>query len=108
MTSDKTATANNLLDPASIIPDGVTAYKRTPEFTEQTVPGGLLNAHATKEGVWGRICVIRGELIYNVTDSRRRPRAVLLSPDREGIVEPTILHNVEPKGPVAFFVEFLR
>ena len=33
-------------------PEGLTAYKRTPEFTEQNIPKGLLNNHATKIGTW--------------------------------------------------------
>ena len=108
MNFDPTQATDSLQEPASAIPHGVSAYKRTPEFTEYSIPAGLLNAHATKEGVWGRICVTLGELVYTVTDPRRHPQAVVLSPKRDGIVEPTILHKVGPKGPVSFFVEFLR
>jgi tellurite resistance-related uncharacterized protein len=32
------------------LPEGVTSYKRTPTFTEETIPAGLLNDHQTKEG----------------------------------------------------------
>jgi tellurite resistance-related uncharacterized protein len=91
------------------LPADVRPYKRTPTFTEATVPPGLLCAHATKEGVWGLIHVLEGRLAYRVTD-RRRPRSEqVLTPDGElGVVEPTIEHEVEPLGRVAFFVEFHR
>jgi tellurite resistance-related uncharacterized protein len=84
------------------------SYKRTPEFTHANVPAGLLKAHSTKEGVWGRIRVTRGELVYSVNDPRRFQRDQILSPGIDGIVEPTIIHEVRPNGPVAFTVEFLR
>jgi tellurite methyltransferase len=48
----------------SELPDGFAPYKRTPTFTEATVPRGLLETHSTKEGVWGLIHVVEGELEY--------------------------------------------
>ena len=36
-------------------PDGLVAYRRTPEFDETTTPAGLKSEHATKRGVWARI-----------------------------------------------------
>lgn len=91
------------------LPDGVRPYKRTPTFTEKTIPAGLLNDHQTKEGTWGLIRVEEGELRYIVTDPRRTPAEVILSSGTlPGIVEPTILHRVEPMGAVRFHVEFLR
>lgn len=91
------------------LPDGLHSYKRTPIFTEATIPAGLLGEHATKEGVWGLIRVEAGELRYLVTDAHREETRELLTPLTEpGIVEPTIIHRVEPVGPVRFYVEFLR
>jgi tellurite resistance-related uncharacterized protein len=93
----------------SVLPEGLHSYKRTPSFNETTVPAGLLGEHATKEGVWGLIRVEEGELRYIVTDERREATQRMLSPTTEaGIVEPTIVHRVEPVGPVRFHVEFLR
>ncbi len=85
------------------------SYKRTPNFTENSVPAGLLADHSTKEGVWGLIHVTQGSLRYFITDSRREPEDYVLHPGTEpGVVEPTILHRVEPIGSVEFQVEFLR
>lgn len=91
------------------LPPDVRPYRRTPEFTEGTVPTGLLRAHDTKPGVWGLIHVLDGRLAYRVTDPRRpRSETVLTPSDSPGVVEPTIAHEVEPLGPVRFYVEFHR
>lgn len=91
------------------LPDGLKPYKRTATFTETTVPAGLLGNHSTKSGVWGLIHVEEGALRYVVTDPRRVSSERLLTPEGEpGIVEPAIVHRVEPVGPVRFHVEFLR
>jgi tellurite resistance-related uncharacterized protein len=95
--------------PADRLPAGLEAYRRTPEFSEASVPNGLLQAHSTKAGVWGLIRVLEGQLLYQVTDHGRVPTQRLLAAgDTPGLVEPEILHHVEPKGRVRFFVEFYR
>jgi len=88
------------------IPPGVEAYKRTPEFTSDTVPAGLLSAHRTKAGTWGRIVILEGALEYRILEPELEQH--LLTPELAGVVEPTILHEVEPRGDVRFYVEFLH
>jgi hemoglobin len=91
------------------LPRSVRPYRRTPDFTEQTVPAALLKAHTTKDGVWGLIHVLEGRLAYRIEDPRRPSDASVLVPGAApGVVEPTILHAIEPLGPVRFFVEFHR
>jgi tellurite resistance-related uncharacterized protein len=92
-----------------MLPPGASPYARTAEFTEATVPPGLLRAHTTKAGAWGLIHVLDGRLAYRITDPRRPvAETVLEAGGPPGVVEPTILHEVEPLGPVRFYVEFLR
>jgi tellurite resistance-related uncharacterized protein len=96
-------------DMTTRLPEGLESYKRTPTFTEASVPAGLLKDHSTKDGTWGLIHVEEGSLRYVVTDPRRSGAEGILTPDSApGIVEPTILHYVEPLGVVRFYVEFLR
>lgn len=91
------------------LPEGLRPYTRTATFTEATIPKGLLRAHAIKAGSWGLIHVLEGRLAYRTTDPRRPAIERVLTPAAPpGVVEPTILHEVEPLGPVRFFVEFLR
>ncbi len=63
------------------LPETISAYKKTPVFTAETVPKGLLADHQTKAGTWGLITVLEGELDYTITDASR---------------EPEILHHVLP------------
>lgn len=89
------------------LPETARPYRRTAEFTETSVPAGLLRAHTTKAGTWGLIHVLEGRLAYRVVDPRRPISEAILTPDGPpGVVEPTILHEVEPLGSVRFFVEF--
>jgi tellurite resistance-related uncharacterized protein len=88
------------------IPASAISYKKTPEFTEVTVPPGLLKAHQIKAGTWGKINVTEGQLRYRILEPELEE--VLLSPDVFGVVEPTVLHEVEPDGKVQFHVEFFR
>lgn len=115
--------------------DSLEAYKRTPDFTDATVPQGLLNDHSTKTGSWGLIQVNDGALCYRITD----PRVVAVANnkvasgfernvetgfwervltaqkceiagggDAPGVVVPNMLHCVEPLGYVSFYVQFYR
>lgn len=88
------------------LPKDVIAYKRTPEFTEENVPVGLLNDHNTKEGVWGIIVVTEGELEYTIQEPE--VEVVVLNPNYSGVVEPTIKHHIKPLGTTRFYVEFYR
>jgi len=95
-------------NPANV-PDGLEPYRRTAVFTEANVPAALLRDHDTKAGTWGLIHVLSGRLRYRITDPRRAPAETLLTPETPpGVVEPTIVHHVEPVGAVTFQVEFLR
>ncbi len=96
---------NATSDIAHTLPSDVRAYKRTPVFSDATLPAGLRNDHATKAGVWGRINVLEGQLRYII------PAAgidVMLDPGTPGIITPQQIHRVEPVGDVRFFVEFLK
>ena len=86
------------------LPANVQAYRRTPTFTEDSVPTGLLKAHQTKASTWGKIVVLQGELLYRILEPAVED--VHLSPEKFGVVEPTVLHEVQPIGEVQFYVEF--
>lgn len=88
------------------LPADVVPYKRTPEFTQSTVPAGLLRSHNTKDGVWGKIVVLEGTLLYRILEPE--VEEILLSADRYGVVEPTVKHEVVASAGVRFYVEFHR
>lgn len=88
------------------LPPGCEAYRRTPEFTESTIPAGLLRWHRTAPGVWGLIHVLEGRLRYRVLDPPTE--RVLAASNAPGVIEPAVPHEVAPLGKVRFHVEFHR
>lgn len=84
-------------------PEGLAAYKRTPEFTEVTVPAGLLRSHSTKAGVWAKIHVLSGRLRFtDLVQGGWQDLEVGI----HSLVYPQAEHEVAPLGEVRFFVEF--
>jgi tellurite resistance-related uncharacterized protein len=88
------------------LPSNVVPYKRTPEFTEESVPAGLLHAHQIKESVWAKIVILEGRLQYTIRGAEQE--VIILDNSVYGVVEPTVLHEVKPLGNVRFYVEFHR
>lgn len=86
------------------LPGNVASYSVTPEFTRATVPKGLLRRHQTKAGTWGKIIVLEGRLRYRILEPELEETE--LSPAKYGVVEPSVLHEVEPIGHVRFYIEF--
>ncbi len=87
-------------------PEGFAAYRRTPEFDEETVPTGLKRNHTTRRGVWARIHVLAGELQYHVGEPIDRIFPV--ASGSSSVVVPEVPHRVEITRTVRFFVEFWR
>jgi len=88
------------------LPENIAAYKKTSEFSESSVPKGLLNDHNTKEGVWGKIVILEGKLEYIIQEPEHE--SIVLDTEKYGVVEPTIKHHIKPLGQVRFYVEFYR
>jgi len=86
-------------------PADLAAYKRTPDFSETTIPAGLLRDHATKDGVWARLHVLEGRLQFVDQEGGGEH---LLDSGPHALIFPGRLHHVVPIGPVRFFVEFCR
>jgi len=88
------------------LPVDVIAYKRTPEFDQDSIPKGLLREHQTKSGVWGKITILQGKLLYTINEPETEQ--LMLSPEVYGVVEPTVLHQIAAVDNVRFYVEFYR
>jgi tellurite methyltransferase len=87
------------------LPQEFQPYKRTPVFTETSIPAGLKKEHSTKSGVWAKIILTEGTLRYRVDGLEID---TVLSPSEPGIVLPEILHSVSPIASVRFYVEFYK
>lgn len=88
------------------LPDGCVSYKRTAIFDEENIPAGLLKAHQTKPGTWGKIVVLEGKLRYRILEPEIEEH--VLDAENFGVVEPEVLHEVLPEGEVRFYVDFHR
>lgn len=78
-------------------------YRSTPIFDETTLPEALRGHHQTKEGVWGVIKVLEGELALTYVEPRSE---VLLTPGSPGLVSPRQTHFVTAIGPMRMQVDF--
>jgi tellurite resistance-related uncharacterized protein len=87
------------------LPPGVVAYRRTMIFDENTIPAGLRREHRTRPGVWGLIAVVDGRLRLRTVEPLRE---TVLAAGESMAVAPEQPHEVEPDGPVRFYVEFYR
>ena len=77
-------------------------YRKTPVFTEQSVPAALLKSHTTRRGVWAKIHVLEGRLRYGVEGRHRHPACDRHAGHRGG-------RDAPPRGrgrSGALFVEF--
>lgn len=87
------------------LPAGLEHVRTTPTFTADDVPAGLLRAHHLAPGVWGRLQVEAGTLVYveEVSGERRT-----LGPGDAQVIEPEVHHHVEPGDGARFCVEVHR
>ena len=86
------------------LPPNVKSYKTTKLFSQDTVPAGLLRAHKTKAGTWGKIVVVQGSIVYRILEPELEE--IVLDTDTHGVVEPQVLHEVSLVGEVQFYVDF--
>ena len=91
------------------LPPGLVAYRRTPVFDANTIPAGLRREHRTRPGVWAVINVLAGKLRFRtLPPDPELHGGTCLSAGQHVVIAPGQLHEVEPDGPVRFFVEFYR
>ncbi|WP_417614252.1 DUF1971 domain-containing protein [Parasphingorhabdus sp.] len=83
----------------------IAPYSASPIFDENSLPNALRNEHTTKDGTWGLLRVLEGEV-----------RLVFLNPSSERLVTvadpapipPQSPHFVKLAGPMKMQVEFYR
>lgn len=88
------------------IPPGYELTRTTPTFDNQTVPAGLLGAHRVADGVWGRLVVHTGTVIFIFEDQPDAP--IDVGPGGHVDIPPARLHHLELGEPATFAVQFYR
>lgn len=87
------------------LPTGLHLVRTTPEFSEATVPPGLLRAHQVAADVWGRLVVRDGSVAFAFDDEPADRERVVAAGDHQ-VIPPGRPHHVRVLGPVRFTVEF--
>ena len=88
------------------LPEHVKSYMKTATFTHESVPKGLLKDHSTKPGVWGKLHVCEGEVVYIICKEPEEVISVLTG--EFAVIEPGQLHYIQVKPNTSFYVEFFR
>jgi tellurite resistance-related uncharacterized protein len=89
-----------------VLPDGLELVRTTDVFDNESVPAGLLRAHRVAKGVWGRLVVHTGSVVFVFEDAPGDP--VTVDAGRSVVIPPERRHHVELAGPATFLVEFHR
>jgi len=90
-----------------IMPDDFVSYKKTPVFTQDTVPASLQKDHSTAADTWAVIHIETGTLKYHITEPEHEG-VYLLDTNKPGVIAAAHAHYVEPLGNVSFYIEFYR
>lgn len=90
----------------SQLPEGLEAYKRTPDFTPDNLPAALQSQHSTKAGVWGLLHVLEGQVVYRLAPPNEA--SAIANAGETIVILPEIVHWVEFGIPGRFYVEFYR
>lgn len=88
------------------LPDGLELARTTDVFDETNHPGGLMRAHQVAAGVWGRLLVHSGHVVFVFEDQSDQPRVVAAGESQ--VIPPERRHHVAFDGPATFAIEFHR
>jgi tellurite resistance-related uncharacterized protein len=90
----------------TMMPTDLELAHTSKEFTDRTVPPGLLRAHQLASDVWGRLCVRSGHVLFSFEASSNDP--IVVSEGGHVDIPPDVRHHVEPQADARFVIEFYR
>ena len=88
------------------LPDDVEASGKTSLFTNETVPGKILNHHELQAGTWGLLTVEAGTVNF-FRQGEDAPVAVISS-EKPFVILPEEVHYVRLSEDAKFFVTFYK
>ena len=76
-------------------------YKRMPVWQHDTVPGGFLKRHNTKEGTWAQLKILRGSLQFALMDEHGNvtAEATYDTEHQPPRIEPQAWHQIVSMSP---------
>ena len=88
------------------LPAGAVNYRSIGPFNRDTIPAGLLKRHNLKEGTWGVVTVLSGEIDYAWDDGEGG--CTRLDAGQAIEVPPLVPHHLELLGDVTLAIGFWR
>ena len=88
------------------MPSALLFVRTTPEFTQKTVPTGLLSTHRLAPHLWARLTVLKGSVRF--TFEEPEVFAIDLEIDQHLDIPPHIAHHVEVLPGGSFSISFFR
>ncbi len=80
------------------LPAGAAVYRSIGPFDRAGLPKGLLREHRLKEGAWGRLRVLSGEIGFVWDDAGAAQDAATLAASASIVIPPGVPHHLEPLG----------
>ncbi|MFN3257067.1 MAG: DUF1971 domain-containing protein [Ilumatobacter sp.] len=88
------------------LPAAIEYVRTTATFDQDDHPGGLRRAHRVAAGVWARLDVHTGALVFVFEDEP--DERIEVAAGSSIVIPPQRLHHVEVVGPVTFSIDFHR
>ncbi|MEX0848380.1 MAG: DUF1971 domain-containing protein [Ilumatobacteraceae bacterium] len=88
------------------LPPGLEHTRTTDLLDQDNHPGGLLRAHRVADGVWARLVVRSGRLVFVFEDAP--DERIVVAGGESVVIPPARLHHVKFDGEVTFQIEFHR
>jgi tellurite resistance-related uncharacterized protein len=87
------------------MPQNLNCYKSTKIFNQDSIPKAILNRHNTQAGVWGKLIVLAGEVIFVDLENNCE---ITATSERSVNIVPEAWHHLKVTGPVELKVEFYK
>jgi tellurite resistance-related uncharacterized protein len=88
------------------LPNGLEHLRTTDTFDQDHHPAGLRRSHRVADGVWARLLVHTGSLVFVFEDEP--DHATDVGAGASVVIPPGRLHHIDVIGPVTFALEFHR
>ena len=91
------------------LPHEAKVYRTIGPFDGTSLPKGLLREHRLKEGSWGRLRVLSGEILFVWDDADCEGQSVVVGPAAIVIIPPIVPHHLEMRATdVLLEIEFFE
>lgn len=99
--------ANLVVDRGPGLPDDAECYRTIGPFSRDTIPAGLLRRHDLKQGTWGVVTILSGEVDFAWDDGAGGAGGTTqLVAGQAMLVPPTVPHHLAPTGEVMLEIGF--